>query len=61
MRRPESPCVGCTERVLGCHVCCERYIAFQQQNKAYHQLVAENTGGEDRVKYCKSRLNRMYK
>lgn len=61
MEKPESPCARCTERTLRCHGRCERYMAFQQQNRAYNRLVAANTGQENRVKYSKSRLNRMYK
>ena len=61
MKKPESPCAKCTERMLRCHGHCERYMSLQRQNREYNQLVAANTGQENRVKYSKSRLNRMYK
>lgn len=61
MKKPESPCNGCVDRMLGCHACCEKYIVFQQQVRIYNALVTENTKREDRVKYSESRLRRMYK
>lgn len=30
----ESPCLECTERVLGCHSSCGKYIAYQENHAA---------------------------
>ena len=61
MRKPESPCAKCMDRTLKCHSSCRKYIIFQEQNRIYSQLIEANAGRDDRVKYCRSRLRRMYK
>lgn len=32
--RVQSPCKDCSDRELGCHSTCKRYIQFQEANQA---------------------------
>lgn len=37
----KSPCLGCTERAVGCHSKCDRYIAYDEENKARREEKLE--------------------
>lgn len=42
MRRPESPCLGCTRRKLYCHAMCVEYAAFLSDVAEYKKTVSKN-------------------
>ena len=35
MDKPESTCINCTKRVLGCHTNCEEYENYRAKLKIY--------------------------
>lgn len=41
MQRPTSPCHHCSDRVVGCHGKCEKYIAFRKEREEYLKFVHE--------------------
>lgn len=42
------PCKGCTERHMGCHGSCEKYIA---KNKEHQKKLAEAKKANDIIRY----------
>ena len=55
----DSPCLGCVERVIGCHSTCIKYIDFRQRLDAYNKEKADirNTIYGDR-KYVRDAVAR---
>lgn len=45
--RNYSPCLDCSDRQLGCHATCERYMAFKNQSDEFKQLVSDIKAKED--------------
>ena len=39
MKRPESPCLDCTDRHESCHATCDKYIAYAEDMAAYRETV----------------------
>ena len=31
MKMPKAPCLGCTDRYVGCHSLCDKYIKFNHE------------------------------
>lgn len=63
VRRPDSPCFGCTRRKLYCHAMCVAYAAFQSDVEEYKKTVSKNKKYEneaDRVAVARSdRANKV--
>jgi len=69
LKQPESPCLGCTERVAdpNCHGYCEKYLTFSklcEEFRAEKKRIAEanrilNDIEHDRI--VKAATGRMYK
>ena len=59
----DSPCLGCIERVIGCHSNCIKYIDFRQRLEAYNKEVAHKRKDyygdrkyiRDAIERCKSK------
>jgi len=41
--RIKYPCLGCTERTVGCHASCLKYLAARQENSEAYQMQMEET------------------
>lgn len=41
--RIRFPCRDCTERTVGCHASCPKYLAVKQENNKAYQLQMEET------------------
>ena len=41
MVRPESPCLDCERRQVGCHAECDDYIGYRERLKVYKDKVLE--------------------
>ena len=63
MNSKNNPCFGCTDRVVGCHGSCNKYIQFREELTT-EKTVIRNAMAEDRtwadvkvsaVKRCKTR------
>ena len=39
MAAGENPCRECTERQVGCHAVCERYLNWEQAHKAEKERI----------------------
>ena len=59
MKRPESPCLKCTDRRLGCHADCKIYADFKADAEAYNNLIREAADYGQVVTYSRTRLKRM--
>lgn len=44
--RKSSPCMDCGDRTVGCHGTCEKYKAYNEQNKADYQKRITAYAGE---------------
>ena len=48
---PNCPCMGCTERKLGCHGLCEKYAEWHKEQvqitKKVRMIACENAWGTD--------------
>ena len=44
MNRQNSPCYGCEDRHVGCHVDCAKYAEYRNNSDAYKELVYSNKG-----------------
>ena len=42
MIKPNSPCLNCKDRKIGCHVDCEGYKDYEEALDKYHRLVNKN-------------------
>ena len=38
---PPSPCKDCSDRYLGCHAECIKYIDFKQRSEVVKQMIAD--------------------
>lgn len=47
--RKVSPCMGCTDRAVGCHGKCEKYIAYKAAGLADFKKRKEHYIAESRV------------
>ena len=43
----KSPCMGCNNRVLGCHSNCEAYGTYKNDNEKRKQIELENKKTRD--------------
>lgn len=67
MKQPESPCLGCTDRAIGCHIVCGKYISFSklcEEFRAEKKRIAEenrilNDIEHDRI--VKAATGKMYR
>lgn len=61
MKRPQSPCMNCTDRKLNCHGECEVYSCFQKELRDYKSLEYENRDKAKKLKiaYNKRRQERV--
>ena len=53
-----APCKGCTDRVLGCHSTCKKYIDFKLNNEELNRKIrkqGEITGVLNRYSSDKAR------
>lgn len=39
---PKAPCKGCSDRKIGCHSMCERYLAFAEYRKRINETRLKN-------------------
>ena len=37
MNKPIAPCRGCPDREVGCHSICEKYLAYDAENKIFRE------------------------
>ena len=37
--KPHAPCLGCDDRILGCHSTCKRYLDFREELEAHNAKV----------------------
>lgn len=42
MIKPNSPCLDCKDRYVGCHIDCEGYKVYEEALEKYHRVVNEN-------------------
>lgn len=47
MRKPQSPCEGCTNRSPECHADCKFYEWYQSENEMYKEQIKQNRSEED--------------
>ena len=40
--KPQSPCYGCDERVIGCHSECDLYLEFRRALDRYNEAARQN-------------------
>lgn len=40
--KPQSPCLECEEREIGCHAQCEKYAEYRSGLEAWKQTVKAN-------------------
>jgi len=45
--KPNSPCLDCSDRQLGCHATCGRYFDFKNKSEEFKQLVSDIKTKED--------------
>lgn len=43
----KSPCLGCSNRKVGCHASCDAYLTFESKNKALRDKRSIQTMAED--------------
>lgn len=60
MRKPQSPCEGCTDRSPDCHADCRFYEWYQQEQEKYRAFLVSQKNPEG-VKYSKTRFERIRK
>lgn len=41
MKEPQSPCLFCDERHIGCHIGCGGYKLFKKQMEEYKEHITE--------------------
>jgi len=41
MKEPKAPCYGCTDRKVGCHSKCEKYIQFHKDRYEWNKHIFE--------------------
>jgi hypothetical protein len=55
MNRTNAPCLGCTERTVGCHAVCTRgYLEFKEANEKrrdHINRIAEANAQAEAIKY----------
>lgn len=44
--KPQSPCLGCKERAVGCHADCPRYAEYRNELDDWKQNVLEQIKAE---------------
>lgn len=54
------PCKGCTEREMGCHIVCERYLAFRKEREAAYEKNAQQAEVTAFVGDVKRNVHRIY-
>lgn len=45
MDKPKVPCLGCTDRYLGCHTLCDKYNAWRDAYNAYMLWLSDQRKG----------------
>ncbi len=66
MSKPKPPCLGCEQRVSGCHSTCNGYIEFRKALDEYNATIIENRKAEQlvtefQVERCMKTRNRGLK
>lgn len=39
--RPQSPCLNCENRSVGCHAYCDEYITYSYERKDFNKKVSK--------------------
>ena len=37
-----SPCKGCSDKCMGCHSDCEKYLSFREELDEYNEAIRKN-------------------
>lgn len=54
------PCHGCTDREMGCHIVCEKYLAFRKEREAAYAKNAQQAEVTAFVCDVKRNVQRRY-
>ena len=54
------PCHGCQEREMGCHIVCEKYLAFREEREAAYKRNAQQAETTSFVSDVKRNVHRIY-
>lgn len=41
MKEPQSPCMGCKKRYIGCHDKCDIFLAYKTEYAKWCELIAK--------------------
>lgn len=52
----KTPCDGCTERVVGCHGKCEKYLAYRAEIDAKRPQLYANADADDYTRRVKRKI-----
>lgn len=51
--KPNATCKDCKDRTVGCHGTCEKYKAFEEENKKYKEAVRKEKAVHGKLIYQK--------
>ena len=58
----ENPCRDCKDRHVGCHITCEKHIAWKEEYQArYKEIIKKKTDGwlaDDYLREAKSKFRK---
>ncbi len=60
MRKP-SPCLGCTDRYIGCHAKCKQYLAWCSEREKEKAKIWKAKAEEDYFAECAIKRTRRKK
>lgn len=49
MIRPESPCLFCTRRHIGCHTKCDKYNQYSKEQKEYREHISKQRFDDNEI------------
>ena len=61
MSKPQSPCYKCSDRNLGCHATCDKYIKFRKDCDEYNQMIKDIKYKEDMTYSASNAVRRHVK
>ena len=60
--KPQSPCLECEEREIGCHAQCEKYEEYRSELEAWKQTVkAKKEEGAEASKFRQATFVKLEK
>ena len=59
--KDKPPCMGCSDRQIGCHASCEKYKAWKQYSDEYNETERQQKQSEYMLRAVKQEIARRRK